>query len=46
MAASGVQCYADTSSMGTKVAFAVMVNKFSGTRSEIRKAIEQLLLGL
>ncbi len=43
----GVQCYAGYLIDGNKkYAFAVMVNKFNGTRSEIRKAIEQLLLGL
>ena len=43
----GVQCYAGyLIDRDKKYAFAVMVNKFNGTRSEVRKAIEQFLLGL
>ncbi len=43
----GVQCFAGYLIDGEKkYAFAVMVNKFNGTRSEVRKAIEQFLLGL
>ncbi len=43
----GVQCFSGYLIDGNKkYAFAVMVNKFNGTRSEVRKAIEQFLLGL
>lgn len=43
----GVQCYSGYLIDGEKkYAFAVMVNKFSGTRNEVRNAIEQFLLGL
>ncbi len=43
----GVQCYAGYLIDGEKkYAFAMMVNKFNGTRSEVRKTIEQFLLGL
>lgn len=43
----GVQCYSGYIIDGNKrYAFAVLVNKFNGTRSEVREAIEQLLLGL
>lgn len=44
---SGVQCYAGYLLDGDKkYAFAVMVNKFSGTHSQIRGIIEQFLLSL
>ncbi|MGI6572538.1 MAG: D-alanyl-D-alanine carboxypeptidase/D-alanyl-D-alanine endopeptidase [Fermentimonas sp.] len=43
----GVQCFAGYLIDGEKkYAFTVMVNKFNGTRNEVRKAIEQFLLGL
>lgn len=43
----GVQCYAGYLIDGNKkYAFTVMVNKFSGTRPQVRNAIELLLLGL
>jgi D-alanyl-D-alanine carboxypeptidase/D-alanyl-D-alanine-endopeptidase (penicillin-binding protein 4) len=43
----GVQCYAGYLMDGSKkYAFAVMVNKFNGTRSEVRSAIEKFLLSL
>lgn len=43
----GVQCYAGYLIDGNKkYAFTVMVNKFNGTRPQVRSAIEQLLLGL
>ncbi|MCE5205861.1 MAG: D-alanyl-D-alanine carboxypeptidase/D-alanyl-D-alanine-endopeptidase [Porphyromonadaceae bacterium] len=43
----GVQCYAGYLIDGNKkYAFAVMVNKFNGTRPQVRGAIEQFLQGL
>lgn len=43
----GVQCYAGYLIDGDKkYAFSVMVNKFNGTRSEVRSAIEKFLLSL
>ncbi len=43
----GVQCYAGYLIDGNKkYAFTVMVNKFNGTRPQVRSAIEELLLGL
>ncbi|QRX63935.1 D-alanyl-D-alanine carboxypeptidase/D-alanyl-D-alanine-endopeptidase [Dysgonomonadaceae bacterium zrk40] len=43
----GVQCYAGYLIDGNKkYAFTVMVNKFNGTRPQVRSAIEHLLLGL
>ena len=43
----GVQCYAGYLIDGDKeYAFAVMVNKFSGSRAQVRGAIERLLNGL
>lgn len=43
----GVQCFAGYLIDGNKkYAFTVMVNKFNGTRSQVRTAIEQLLLSL
>ncbi len=43
----GVQCYAGYLTDGNKkYAFTVMVNKFNGTRPQVREAIEQFLLGL
>lgn len=43
----GVQCYAGYLIDGNKrYAFAILVNKFNGTRTQVRSAIEQLLLGL
>ena len=43
----GVQCYAGYLTNGNKkYAFAVMVNKFNGARSEVRSAIEKFLLSL
>ncbi|NLY24329.1 MAG: D-alanyl-D-alanine carboxypeptidase/D-alanyl-D-alanine-endopeptidase [Bacteroidales bacterium] len=43
----GVQCYSGYLIDGRKkYAFTVMVNKFNGTRSEVRGAIEQYLLNL
>ena len=43
----GVQCYSGYLIDGRKkYAFTVMVNKFSGTRPQVREAIEQFLLGL
>lgn len=43
----GVQCYAGyLIDDNKKYAFAVMVNKFNGTRSEVRSAIEKFLLSL
>ena len=43
----GVQCYAGYLVDGNKkLAFTVMVNKFNGTRPEVRGAIEQFLLKL
>ncbi|WP_294070379.1 D-alanyl-D-alanine carboxypeptidase/D-alanyl-D-alanine endopeptidase [Proteiniphilum sp. UBA1028] len=43
----GVQCYAGYLIDGRKkLAFAVMVNKFNGTRPQVRSAIEEFLLGL
>ena len=43
----GVQCYTGYLIDGNKkYAFTVMVNKFNGTRPQVRSAIEQLLLGL
>jgi D-alanyl-D-alanine carboxypeptidase/D-alanyl-D-alanine-endopeptidase (penicillin-binding protein 4) len=43
----GVQNYAGYLIYGDKrYAFAVMVNKFSGTPTQVRAAIEQFLLGL
>jgi len=43
----GVQCYAGYLVDGNKkYAFAVMVNKFNGTRPQVRGAIEQFLQGL
>ncbi len=43
----GVQCYAGYLVDGNKkYAFAVMINKFNGTRPQVRGAIEQFLQGL
>ena len=43
----GVQCYSGYLIDGRKkYAFTVMVNKFNGTRPQVREAIEQFLLGL
>ena len=43
----GVQCYAGYLNDGNKTyAFTVMVNKFNGTRPQVREAIEQFLLSL
>lgn len=43
----GVQCYAGYLIDGNKkYAFTVMVNKFNGTRQQVRSAIEQFLRGL
>jgi D-alanyl-D-alanine carboxypeptidase, serine-type, PBP4 family len=43
----GVQCYSGYLIDGNKrYAFTVMVNKFNGTRSQVREAIEQFLLSL
>ena len=43
----GVQCFAGYLIDGDKkLAFAVMVNKFNGTRTQVRAAIEQFLLSL
>lgn len=43
----GVQCYSGYLIDGNKkYAFTVMVNKFNGTRSQVRTAIEQFLLSL
>lgn len=43
----GVQCFAGYIIDGNKkYAFAVMVNKFNGTRTQVREAIEQFLLSL
>jgi D-alanyl-D-alanine carboxypeptidase/D-alanyl-D-alanine-endopeptidase (penicillin-binding protein 4) len=43
----GVQSYAGYLIDGNKkYAFTVMVNKFNGTRSQVKTAIEQFLLGL
>ena len=43
----GVQCYAGYLVDGNKkYAFAVMVNKFNGTRPQVRSAIEEFLQGL
>src|SRR5690554_9487 len=43
----GVQCYAGYLIDGNRqYAFAVMANKFNGTRPEVRSAIEQFLLSL
>ncbi len=43
----GVQCYAGyLIDRNKRYAFTVMVNKFSGTRPQVRSAIELLLLGL
>jgi D-alanyl-D-alanine carboxypeptidase/D-alanyl-D-alanine-endopeptidase (penicillin-binding protein 4) len=43
----GVQCFAGYLIDGNKrYAFTVMVNKFNGTRPQVRSAIEQLLLEL
>ncbi len=40
----GVQCYAGYLIDGNKrYAFTIMVNKFTGTRSEVRKSIEQFI---
>ena len=42
----GVQCYSGYLIDGNKrYAFAILVNKFNGTRAQVRSAIEQLLLG-
>lgn len=44
---SGVQCYTGYyQHAGETYAFSVMVNRFTGTRSEARKAIEKLLLSI
>ncbi len=44
---SGVQCYTGYLMDGDKnYAFAIMVNKFNGDRSKVRKAIESFLLSL
>ena len=43
----GVQCYAGYLIDGNKkYAFSIMINKFNGTRAQVRGAIEQLLLSL
>lgn len=43
----GVQCYSGYLIDGNKkYAFSVMVNKFNGTRTQVRSAIEQFLLSL
>lgn len=43
----GVQCYSGYLIDGEKrYAFAIMVNKFNGTRTQVRSAIEQFLLSL
>lgn len=43
----GVQCYSGYLIDGNKkYAFSVMVNKFNGTRAQVRSAIEQFLLSL
>lgn len=43
----GVQCYSGYLVDGNKrYAFTIMVNKFNGTRSQVRSAIEQFLLSL
>jgi len=43
----GVQCYAGYLIDGNRqYAFAVMANKFNGTRPEVRSTIEQFLLSL
>jgi D-alanyl-D-alanine carboxypeptidase/D-alanyl-D-alanine-endopeptidase (penicillin-binding protein 4) len=43
----GVQCYAGYLIDGNKrYAFAILVNKFNGTRTQVGTVIEQLLLGL
>jgi len=43
----GVQCYSGYLIDGKKkYAFTVMVNKFNGSRPQVREAIEQFLLGL
>jgi len=43
----GVQCYAGYLIDGNRrLAFAIMVNNFNGTRTEVRSAIEQFLQGL
>ncbi len=43
----GVQCYSGYLIDGNKkYAFTVMINKFNGTRSQVRSAIEQFLLSL
>ncbi len=43
----GVQCYSGYLIDGNKkYAFSVMVNKFNGTRKQVRSAIEQFLLNL
>jgi D-alanyl-D-alanine carboxypeptidase/D-alanyl-D-alanine-endopeptidase (penicillin-binding protein 4) len=43
----GVQCFAGYMISGNKkYAFTVMVNKFNGTRPQVREAIEQFLLSL
>ncbi|MDR1743711.1 MAG: D-alanyl-D-alanine carboxypeptidase/D-alanyl-D-alanine-endopeptidase [Dysgonamonadaceae bacterium] len=43
----GVQCYAGYLVSGDKkLVFSVMVNKFNGTRAEVRRAIEKLLSSL
>lgn len=43
----GVQCYSGYLIDGNKkYAFTIMVNKFNGTRAQVRSAIEQFLLGL
>lgn len=43
----GVQCFAGYLEDGNKrYAFAIMVNKFTGSRSDVRGAIEQFLLSL
>lgn len=44
---SGVQCYTGYLIDGSKnYAFCIMVNKFNGERSEVRKAVENFLLSL
>jgi D-alanyl-D-alanine carboxypeptidase/D-alanyl-D-alanine-endopeptidase (penicillin-binding protein 4) len=43
----GVQCYAGYLIDGEKkYAFSIMINKFNGTRAQVRGAIEQFLLSL
>lgn len=43
----GVQCYAGYLIDGDKkYAFALMVNKFNGTRAQVRSAMERFLLGI